>query len=264
MNNPEDIVVAPVPVAALLPDRLRHWQGLPGQEYFVEQHAQAGRACRLFVDSECVGYLILSDGGVLVELHIEHRAGITRSAVAAHVLRKLGIGRVWCLSFNVATMELCREFCEEPAEIGIACRVYRRRPRLPQPFGVRAARPADLPAILAINEPDILASPEEAAAYVAAGWLLLFEQGPDLTGFGVMTPIMSGRPEVDIGMLVAPPFRGNGYGAAFIQFLAEHVLGQGRVPVCGCDIDNHASRRSLENAGFATEHRLLEFRVRGG
>jgi GNAT superfamily N-acetyltransferase len=258
---PESIVLSEVPLDELLPDRLHHWRDLPSQEYYLELQAQRGRSYRISLESECVGYLIVNNDCVLVEIHVERQSDAVGLEIAASVVQELGIHRIWCLSFDAGTMELCTQLCKEAIAIGISCRVYQRQPRLPHKFEVRPAEPSDLPAILGINEPDILESPEEASDYILRGGLMLFELGTDLLGFGVMTPIMDSRPEVDIGMLVAPGFRGKGYGAAFIQHLAEHVLTHGLVPVCGCDIDNHASRRSLEKAGFITEHRLLEFKI---
>jgi RimJ/RimL family protein N-acetyltransferase len=255
--NSGSIAITPVSLDELLPDRLRHWRNLPGQEYFVEIQVQRGRPYRISFESECVGYFIVSNEGVLVELHVESRRGVLRSEIGGSVVREAGIHRIWCLSFDSDSVELCSQLCEEAKAIGISCRDYEQKPRLPHNFTARLAEPSDLPAILRINEPDILESPEEASAYVMKGRLVVFELGADLLGFGLMTPIMDHRPEVDIGMLVAPSFRGNGYGAAFIQFLAEHVLALGQVPVCGCDMNNHASRRSLEKAGFITEHWLL-------
>lgn len=257
-----NIVLTEVPLDDLLPDRLNHWRILPAQEYFLELQVQRGRCYRIAPDSDTAGYLIVNNQGVLVEIHIESRSGIVPAEIAADSIQELGIHSIWCLSFDKETMELCRQLCEnEPTVIGISCRVYNRQPLLPHSFVARTAEPSDLAAILAINEPDILESPEEAADYISKGGLILFEQAGDLLGFGVISPIMPSRPEVDIGMLVAPGFRGNGYGAAFIQHLAEHVLAHGQIPVCGCDVQNHASRRSLENAGFVTEYRLVEFRV---
>lgn len=256
------ISLSEVSLDDLHPDRLEHWRNLHSQEFFVELQVQRGRPYRIFLESECVGHLIVSADGVLVEIHAESHLGAWRAEIATHIVRELGINRMWCLSFDAESIELCKQLCADSNPIGISCRTYQPQPPMPHNFEARVAVSSDLPAILRINEPDILESPEEASDYITNGGLFVFEKADELVGFGLMTPIMQHRPEVDIGMLVAPRYRGQGYGAAFIQYLAEHVLALGEIPVCGCGINNHASRRSLENAGFITEHRLLEFRVR--
>ena len=57
-------------------------------------------------------------------------------------------------------------------------------------------------------------------------------------------------PYGDIHMEVAAPYRGRGYGAYLVQELKRICYEMDRVPAARCNIDNVASRRTLERAGM--------------
>jgi hypothetical protein len=124
--NPGNIALSQVSLDELYPDRLKHWQNLPAQEYFVELHVQRSMAFRIFLDPDCIGYAIVSGDGVLLELEIEQREGLSRSELAERVVRMIDIRRIWCLLFDTATVALCNRRFGERATLGIACRRYKR------------------------------------------------------------------------------------------------------------------------------------------
>ena len=57
-------------------------------------------------------------------------------------------------------------------------------------------------------------------------------------------------PYGDIHMEVATPYRGRGYGAYLVQELKRICYGMDRVPAARCNVDNLASRKTLERAGM--------------
>ncbi len=58
-------------------------------------------------------------------------------------------------------------------------------------------------------------------------------------------------PYSDIYMEVVPEFRRKGVGSYLVQQLASECWHMGRIPCARCNIDNNASRRTLERAGLA-------------
>jgi GNAT superfamily N-acetyltransferase len=71
--------------------------------------------------------------------------------------------------------------------------------------------------------------------------------------------VIPGRDAVDVGMVVAKPFRRQGFGAYIIRHAKAHVLTRGLRPVCGCAFENRASRKTLERAGFVCSHCMMAF-----
>ena len=61
----------------------------------------------------------------------------------------------------------------------------------------------------------------------------------------------------DIGMIVAPDFRRQGYGTYLLSLAKDIALERGLQPICSCEKGNIGSLRSIEANGFRTTHQLL-------
>ncbi|HET7227483.1 MAG TPA: GNAT family N-acetyltransferase [Chthoniobacterales bacterium] len=77
---------------------------------------------------------------------------------------------------------------------------------------------------------------------------------------------IAARPEIDgfnLGFLLARPHWGNGYMPEAIAALVEWAFTQPRVSrvAAVCDMENHASARALEKAGFVQERILHKYSV---
>lgn len=57
-------------------------------------------------------------------------------------------------------------------------------------------------------------------------------------------------PYADVFMSVEEAFRGRGYGAFLVQEIKRACRADGRLPAARCQVENVASRRTLERAGF--------------
>ena len=97
-------------------------------------------------------------------------------------------------------------------------------------------------------------------SYLDAGQVIVYELAAERVGCGVVEPVRRGADVFDIGVGVLPARRRRGLGEHVIRNLKVHCLRDLHVrPLCGCAVENTASRRTLERAGFLTRHRLLEF-----
>src|SRR5262245_42420948 len=98
-----------------------------------------------------------------------------------------------------------------------------------------------------------LARPSDAAAIAArqlddqAKWLL--QLGDEIVGTGDILYHYN-RPYGDIFMSIAEPFRRRGLGAFLVQELKRVCLEAGSIPAARCNVDNTASQRTLQKAGF--------------
>lgn len=64
-------------------------------------------------------------------------------------------------------------------------------------------------------------------------------------------------PYSDLFMEVAPSHRGRGYGSYLVQELKRLCYERGKVPAARCNVENVASRKTLQRAGFLPCARLL-------
>jgi predicted acetyltransferase len=59
-------------------------------------------------------------------------------------------------------------------------------------------------------------------------------------------------------MVVAQAYRGRGLGRSVLLHLKEHCYKVGWKPICSCAVDNLASKKAIERAGFLSEHRMVK------
>jgi GNAT superfamily N-acetyltransferase len=89
--------------------------------------------------------------------------------------------------------------------------------------------------------------------------LFIYRHGATPVACGIVKQVVECRNDYDVGMVVAPSERGKGYGAQVVNHLKHFCIAQGWNPIAGCSVDNPASKRSLEHAGFVSKHQLIKF-----
>jgi RimJ/RimL family protein N-acetyltransferase len=62
----------------------------------------------------------------------------------------------------------------------------------------------------------------------------------------------------DLGMIVDKDHRRRGVGTAILAHLKVHCYNQNVFPICSCVVENSASRKTIEKAGFVARHRILD------
>ncbi len=246
-----DFAAATSPPAGM---RAAYLDELPhAQELYVENMVQGGRTLLL----QQTAYAVIFED-TLVEFYVSPDNLNHSTQIFAAVLEHSAAARVLCKSFD---HQLLFPALARPARVqptGLLFRSISNPAFTPRAdVHLRPGTAADVAPILAIND-GFFDSAAEINAYAACDGLFVLERHGQLIGCGIGKAVISGRPHIDIGMLVAAPQRGNGYGAYLIAHLKQHYLQQGLQPVCGCSIDNPASQHALIRAGFSCRHRLLQ------
>ena len=233
---------------------------LEAQELYVELMVRRARVYMLEAQGVRMGYFLLGEDGALLEYYVTRDHLERMDAILGMLIEKFSIRKALCKSFDHSLLSCCAGCQKEARVIGIHYREYVENParRVVEGVSARPARLEDEGYIIAINE-EVFDHDEEVRAYIEAGQVLVFEKDAERIGFGIFARVIAGRPEFDIGMLVERKFRRQGYGEYIIRYLVDYCRRNGWRAVCGCAIENEASRRCLENAGFITRYRLLEF-----
>ena len=230
------------------------------QELFLELKIRQARVVKIQSYTQTIGYAILGDDNIVLEYFIS-RANVHQIDMIFHeLLHTFSIKKALCKSFDHALLSCCVQAQKQTKAVGILfrerdlCSLY----MLGEHVAIRFAEPQDAQHIAAVNE-EVFEHDEEIDEVIANHNMFIFEQDRDLIGFGLFQRVIAGRAEFDIGMLVTPKFRRQGYGTAIIHYLADYCQQQGWRPICGCAIENIASQRCLEKAGFIARYRMLEF-----
>jgi GNAT superfamily N-acetyltransferase len=255
-----DVATADAPSPRL---RVEYLDLLPEpQELFVEKLVAAGRCWSIRRDEREIGYAVIDGAGTLVEFHVTPAE--LRWAVAAFdaLDGACGVRRILAKSFDATLMFVALRRPIEARTTGLLYRMIADAGfEEDASVRVRAANISDLASLLSLGA-DFFDDAAEIEDYIVADGLMIYEasDGAQL-GAGVMKHVVDGRNDVDIGMVVAPAHRHKGHGAHIIAHLKSHCLARRLRPICGCAVDNLASQRTLERAGFASRHRLLEFQL---
>ena len=245
------------------PERLRRERLLglcEPQELYVENMVADGAAYAFAREGREFGYAVLHESGDIVEFYVEEAELASAWPLFAHFVRTTGASGVLAQSFDPLLM-LLGLGCETAAHTqALLYRVVADSSFQPRADIVASpGSPGDIAGLAALSD-DFFDDRPEIEGFLAAEGLLVYRDAHgDLIGAGVIKQVVAGIDGFDIGMVVAPRYRRRGYGAHIVRSLKAHCLARGWRPICGCAHDNFASRRTLERAGFASVHRLVEF-----
>lgn len=223
------------------------------QELYLERLVSAGRTWCY----DQVAYAV-ANHGQLVEFFVakSHVAEIGTLFDAA--MMSSGATRVLCKSFDTQLLFAALSHPAEVTSVGLLFRRMANTSFLPQDaLTFRSGSIDDVAAIARLDD-GFFDDASEIQSYAEAGGLFVLSTLGEVVGCGIATPVVTGRPDIDVGMWVAPNHRRKGYGSHIVAYLKYHFLTRGLHPICGCDTSNLASYRALNAAGFASEHRLLQ------
>lgn len=246
-----------------IPEHLRHSYLatlLEAQELYVEQLVLSGRRVLIHHSGGLLGYAVVHDT-ILVEVFLRThvRASLTQ-LILSSLIEHCGITASLCKSFDAQMLYAasCRPAQARP--VALLFRSFISTEAIHRvDVSKRRATMENLAEIESIHD-GFFDSETEISEYIAQGGLFIYGiPGAPAIGCGVMKRIIPNQVFVDLGMVVAPSQRRRGLGSYIVSDLKERCLRSGLHPVCGCAIDNLASLRSLERAGFRCAHSLIEF-----
>jgi N-acetylglutamate synthase-like GNAT family acetyltransferase len=243
--------------------REKYMHGIPeSQELFLEIKVRDSQPYLVREGETYAGYCLLGRKKDLTEFYLEPRLYCRAEQVFDHLLRQLEVKTIWCKSFDRMLLSLCLDRKLQYSVDGYLFRELNKMHDVKLPVGieVRQAGEGDIAMIRKIND-SFFESDEELEMVFQEELLFCFFIEKILIGCGTIMKIFPGSHAHDIGMLVNPALRKKGYGTNIISYLVNYCHEKGWRPICGCDIYNLASRRSLEKAGFVSYDRLLHFTV---
>ena len=241
--------------------RNRYLDGLiEPQELYLEFMIRNASVFAIKKDNRLIGYFLLGEDADLLEYFVIQDFLHEADTILERVIQEFSIRKALCKSFDHTLLSCCAGLQTQMNVLGVHFREYREEIRLPIKEGVtmRPARAEDERHIIDINE-DVFDHDEEVMEYIRDGKVFLFEKDQEMIGFGIFARVIEGRPAFDIGMLVDRKYRRQGYGEYIIRYLTYLCAKNGWRATCGCAVENEASRRCLEKAGFISRYRLLEF-----
>lgn len=99
---------------------------------------------------------------------------------------------------------------------------------------------------------------ESAQTQIEKKEILLVRLNDELIGFGVYERGQFRKEYVSIGMYVVPQKRLQGYGTKILRGLQSIALKEDKIPIAGCWVWNHGSKKTLEQSGMAAVTRYMK------
>ncbi len=228
------------------------------QESYLESLASEAELIELECNGARCGYALVRDS-CIVEFFVYPTSIVDETAVLESVVSLTGAKAALCQSFDSVMTNACsslgwgskvvahlfRDFDDTAIDVGLVAQL---------------ATSECLSKIQSIHD-GFFDSEDEIRSYLDEehARMFLYYRNSQAVACGIIKRVVACRNDYDIGMVVAPAFRGTGYGAAVVSHLKHFCMSQGWQPIAGCSVDNAASKRSLERAGFIAEHQLLNY-----
>ena len=230
------------------------------QELFIEWIVTKGKYYKIIQDREIIGYVIISEENILVEFHVIVEYVAKKEEIFLQVLNQFSIKKAYCKSFDSLLLTCCLTYSKSSGIIGTIFREYTNTTSCDwdNSLFVRIAEEKEIPFLLTFDS-ELYESPEELDYMVRNKMVYLFEKGEQLIGCGYLIKILPDKNFYDIGMWTNPDFREQGYATKIIAYLKKYCFQNNYIPVCGCAVDNIASRKVLERNGFISRHCIVEF-----
>jgi GNAT superfamily N-acetyltransferase len=229
------------------------------QVHYLEQRVAAAQRFVVRLGASDVGYAAIHDGAI-VEFFVADSLLPQLGEVFYAAAEEGGAGSAVIKSYDPLMLAAASDRPVRVAAIGVNCTSWSDARFVPAAgFAARPGGPDDLPIVQAVG-PGLFERPEDIPHDLETGRITIYELNGEPVGCGVLSPVREGADALDIGVGVLPAWRRNGVGEQIVRHLKLVCLRElGMRPVCGCAVENVASRRTLERAGFLTRHRLLEF-----
>lgn len=235
---------------------------LKAQEQFLELFIHSDEAEYFLIESKGaqVGYFITHQSTTLIEYFVKDEFLAFSHTLLIQIVQRHSLERALIKSFDHMFLACAMDLQTKVHSRGILVRdfIERQLPSIPSiQYTQRSATEADLTRIQAVDQP-VFTHPERLLHAIRANCIRLFEREDSLIGFGLIRPIIAGRPDVDIGIAVDTPFRNKGYAVYMLRDLIHHCLENQLNPVSGCALENVPSIRMGLRVGFLSRYRLLE------
>lgn len=241
--------------------RTQYLESLPEcQEQYLEFLLRDATYYEILSRDEPAGYCAVDSQRQLLEYWLLPQYVQYSPDIFKVVLVRFSPVRAFCKSFDAQLMSASFDIGASVSVVGYNFRSNWKEGRFTErsEISVRVAGPADTETVFALRE-ELFEKDEEITEFLEKEQIYLFTIDAETAGIGIISQIIPTQLYYDIGMGVAPSFRGRGVGTYIISYLKNLCDTNGWTAVCGCDAENVASRKTLQKAGYVPLYRMLEF-----
>jgi GNAT superfamily N-acetyltransferase len=229
----------------------------------TEENVWESQYYKIKINSAWVGYICVDSEKTLWEFYLIKSALIYSQDVFKFLIDMNYIVAAESKSYDHLLLSLCFDFHKKAA-----CNAYLFRDDTDVKYSlsefdnirIRLATTEDFKSLSEINRfaegVDFFYNLEEE---IRKEEIFIFHWDNELLGAGTCKKICDSLNYYDIGMIVAEKHRKKGLGTYIILKLKEYCYNNNQSPVCECYYFNYSSKKTLEKAGFISNHRMIRF-----
>jgi len=246
--------------------RSSYFNSLPEfQDLFLEIMINDSDVYLIRVDNIDIGYTIKNKQDILIEFYLTSKHIPGCNELFRQILKDLSVAEVYCKSFDYLLLNNCL-ICSLPYSVcGVLYRDFagalvKKDPEIKM-------QKADLSSVDFLLAQDdsikVLFETElQLTEFITKENVFEFYKNGEFVGCGMVMRTNADYDFCDLGVWVNPSKRGKNIGSQIILCLREFAINNNMKPCCGCDIENVASQKTLENSGFVSKHTLISFKVK--
>lgn len=229
------------------------------QELYLEMMVENSACYTIIGNGISVGYAILTMDNILVEFYLIEEFIHHSDDYFKTLIHELSVSKIYCKSFDYLLLTCCLRNSFGYTLEGTLFRNYIETNAFPvDDLTIRYADYTDYPFLLQQKD-ELYETPQELETFVKGHNIIMFHKNNQLLGCGYLIKIHPNWNYYDIGMWVNTDFRKQGVATRIISYLKDTCLKNNWRPICGCAIDNVASKKTLEKNGFRSKHSLIKF-----
>lgn len=213
---------------------------------------------------ELLGYLVLNDDQVLLQFYVDASFEHLEDVIYRECLLQLKIKAAYACTYEPNYLGLSLAEGVDYEFKGILYKhVLKKRIKRPVEGLVEViATHEDLEAAIDYTNNDVEISGDWLRTYylflLETDSLYLYKLNDEIIGTGEIRPSTTYYPAANIGMTVSSKHRKKNIGTYILNRMAEVAFNMALQPICGTDIENIPSQKTIKKCGFKPYHRIFK------
>lgn len=246
--------------------RTDYLNALPAfQELFIELMISNSDYYIFQAENNEIGYAIRNNDGVLIEFYVTDKYISGSNEFFRQVLKDLTITDVYCKSFDSLLLSNCLLNNLKYSVKGFLYRDY-VEPGIIKDLEIKVEK-ASLSSVGLLLRQDasikeLFENEQQLTDFIENENVFIFSRNDELIGCGTAIRTHKDWDFCDLGVWVSPSKRGKSFGSQILLALREFAVNNNMKPICGCALENLASRKTIEKSGYVSRYNLINFKTK--
>ncbi len=219
------------------------------------------------LDGASAGYYAANDEGALLQFYVRPSFEQDARTLFDHVIAQDALTQIVVSTIDPSVLSLCLDLQKE---VTVHTYLYELAAAVPamhrdaDGLDFRLVEKDELDRTIAFQQAS-LGGEHDLTAWLQGYSANLIERkelfvlcrNEDWIGLGERRVSDSQAGIADVGMMVIPSHRKNGWATYILRLLVVMTEEEGRRAICSATVENIASQKAIERAGFVSRHRIM-------